>query len=291
MNIKEEVQGILEANDLDFNISKIPFVYSEHPNDNTKFFGLRNDKTGETLNTVKEGYSVTQNSQIVEAVVRGVDGYGDKLKVYNAGSLHGGRRVYIQLEVEGIAQVGKDSVKKYITIIDSNDGSTGLSVGIGTKTMSCSNQFFQFYRSGVLKMRHTTSLDIKVKELPQLIQLALESGTDLIKKFQEWESTPIKEGMVDDLVNHLIGIDRRSTKLEVEGVSAKRRRAMDVLYGHIKTEVEDKGANLWGLHSGVTYWTTHSKQHPRRLNGHMESLMTGTNYKTADAAMEFINNY
>ena len=45
--------------------------------------------------------------------------------------------------------------------------------------------------------------------------------------------------------------------------------------------------NLFGLFSGVTSWTTHSKSAPRRENGREESIMVGTNYKTNNDAFEF----
>ena len=48
--------------------------------------------------------------------------------------------------------------------------------------------------------------------------------------------------------------------------------------------------NLFGLFSGVTSWTTHSKSAPRRENGREESLMIGNNYKTNNDAFEFVLN-
>ena len=51
--------------------------------------------------------------------------------------------------------------------------------------------------------------------------------------------------------------------------------------------MNDKGENLWGLHSGVTRWTTHDKSAPRRENGRVESLIVGTNYKVNQSSLEF----
>ena len=79
----------------------------------------------------------------------------------------------MQLQIEGDSKVGDDIIKRYVTVIDSNDGSTGLSVGIGDFTMSCQNQFFRFYKEGNAKFRHTATLNEKIKSIPTLIETAL----------------------------------------------------------------------------------------------------------------------
>jgi len=55
----------------------------------------------------------------------------------------------------------------------------------------------------------------------------------------------------------------------------------------IATETAQKGQNVWGLHSGVTRWTTHSKSAPRRENGRIESAMLSTNYRTNQESFKF----
>lgn len=277
--IKAQVNDILIANGLDFDIIKLPLVGQSvdgalFP---SSYFGLLNSKTNEIINTTKESYHVSQNADVVELVVRGMRNFGD-LSVQKAGSLHGGRKTFIQLEIAGFANVGDDRIKRYVTVIDSNDGSTGLSIGIGDLTMSCSNQFFRFYKRGEMKLKHSSSLEGKMIEIPSLITLALTESMRQIEAYRTFQSTAASRELVDGLVRELIGFDRLSYKEEEH--STKSLNAMDALYSHIATEMAGKGNNLWGLHSGVTSWTTHEKSHPKRANGAIESLMTGTNYNT-----------
>ena len=160
-NLKDRVNQILVDNGLDFNIEKLPLVAqlpSSAINGNgdvvpvitpveTDYYGLYNDKLQKVIHSVKGSYTISQNADIVEMVLRGAEPFGN-LSVTKAGSLHEGRKVFIQLGIDGFSNVGNDKIKRYITIIDSNDGSTGLSVGIGDFTMSCSNQFYKFYKDG-----------------------------------------------------------------------------------------------------------------------------------------------
>lgn len=276
--IKAQVAAILVAHGLDFRIVKLPLVgLKDDVQYPSTYFGLLNTKTNEIINTTKASYHVSQNDEVVELVIRGMRNFGE-LNVTKAGSLNGGRKTFIQLGIEGFSKVGNDTIKKYVTIIDSNDGTTGLSVGIGDLTMSCSNQFYRFYKRGEMKLKHSSSLEGKMQELPSLIQLALNESLRQIEAYNKFQSTHASKELVDGLVRELLGVDRLTAKVGEH--SSKSLNAMDSLYRHIATEMNSKGQNVWGLHSGVTSWTTHEKSHPKRENGAIESLMTGTNYRT-----------
>jgi hypothetical protein len=189
-----------------------------------------------------------------------------------------------------MAKVGDERIKRYVTIIDSNDGSTGLSVGIGELVMSCQNQFFKFYKSGQSKLRHTASLTQRIKEIPYLIEQALLESLKLTETYKQFQSTPVTKALADEMVKYILGFDKTmSIKTESE-LSTRSLNAMETLYGHITKETNQKGMNLFGLFSGVTSWTTHEKSAPRRENGREESMMTGTNYRTNEQGLEFALN-
>jgi len=291
---------ILTQYGLDFNIEKLPLVAprqitSVNEGGNivesveqvaTGYFGLYNDKSKEVINTCKDSYVVSQNAELVDLVLEGMKGFGE-LTVQKAGALNGGRKVLIQLGVDGYSKVGKDNVKRYVTIIDSNDGSTGLSVGIGDLTMSCSNQFYQFNRSGDAKWRHSASLTEKLATLPSLIRNALADSLRMIEVYNTFQSTPCSKNLAHEMVNLLTGIDRTMDKSDLELKSTRSINAMNDLYSAIEGEMIDKGDNVWGLHSGVTKWTTHSKSAPKREHGRFESIATSTNYKVNQKSLKF----
>lgn len=286
--MRSQVNEMLIKHGLDFRIEKIPMVgiigETKYP---SNYFGLLNSKSGEIINTTKASYHVSQNDEVLGLVVRGMRNFGE-LSIQKAGSLNGGRKTFIQLEINGLAKVGDDVIKKYVTLIDSNDGSTGLSIGIGDLTMSCQNQFFRFYKRGEMKLKHSSSLEGKLREIPNLIQLALNESMKQIEIYNRFISTAASKELADGLVRELLGVDRLTVTDEH---STKSVNAMNELYAHIGREMSAKGQNLWGLHSGVTSWTTHAKSAPRRENGQIESLMTGTNYRTNMDSFNFALGY
>ena len=299
-NLDLKVNEILVNNGLDFEIVKVPLVGKQLVTSvsssgeliddvkltNSPYYGLLNSKSGNFINTVKEGYTVSQNAEVVELVLRGMQGFGE-LSVSKAGSINDGRKVFIQLAIEGMSKVGDDSIKRYVTIIDSNDGSTGLGVGIGDLTMSCQNQFFSFYRSGQAKMRHTASLETRLREIPSLISLALENSLRQIDMYNDFLKVGVSDKNIHDMVKLQVGISKLSSVGDIADASGKVNKAMETLYDMIRVEIAQKGRNVWGLHSGVTRWTTHEKSAPRRDNGRVESSMIGTNSKTNMKSLEF----
>lgn len=281
---------LCQVHQLDFLIAKERmFVQTPDGIIESPYFGLRNCKTNEIINTVKEGYTVSQNEEIVELVVRGMEKFGNTLTVSKAGSLNGGRKVFMQLGVEGLGQVANDVLKRFVTIIDSNDGSTSLSIGIGDLTMSCANQFNKFYKKGDAKFRHTETMAKKLQTIPYLIEIALNESLKQMELYNKFASTPISKSLANEMVKHILGYDRELTAMEV--MATKKTRAiniMDELYNHIEKETNGKGWNLWGLHSGVTSFTTHEKVAPQRDNGRIESILNGSAYLMNNESLQFV---
>jgi hypothetical protein len=89
------------------------------------------------------------------------------------------------------------------------------------------------------------------------------------------------------MVKLQVGISKLSSVGDIADASGKVSNAMEKLYEMIRVEVAQKGKNVWGLHSGVTRWTTHEKSAPRRENGRIESSMLSTNYKTNQKSLDF----
>lgn len=295
--LKKQVKQFAVENGLDWGVTKKAFhIEMDGEFVPTDDYGLVHTRTKEVLNSVKSGYNVSQNLHIIQLMLMGVKPFGDRLKVVKAGQLNGGRKVYIQIQITGDAFIGGDTVKRYVTIIDSNDGSTSLSVGIGDKTMSCSNQFFYFYKNGDAKFRHSASMTQKMKEIPSLIEVALSRSMKMTELYTKFQSTPCSRELAHSLVKDQLGVCSLDAPEVIAELSARKLNTMNALYDNIYGEMDGdagngnvgKGENLWGLFSGVTRWTTHDKSAPRRDNGRLEGIMIGNNYKNNLKALNFV---
>ena len=290
MNIQERTQEILKGNGLDFEISKLPLVAIDNDGNQllTPYFGLVNSRTKEVINTCKSGYTISQNSDVIEMVLTGMQKFGDELTVSKAGSINGGRRVFVQLEVKGLRKIGKDTMKQFVTVIDSNDGSTGLSVGISNEQAHCTNQFFKFYKQGNSRFRHTATINQKIQEIPSLIERALAENLKEVKTYERFISTPLTKNLADKMVKEVLGYDKVLTSLEdFAKMTSRSTEMMELLYSNIHTEIDYYGKNVMALMQGVTRYTTHHQSVPKRVNGKDETLIVGSGYKKAIKAYDF----
>lgn len=289
--INERVSGILKANDLDFLIKKGPlqFIDDDRKVYPTPYYGIQNATTKEVINTVKEGYTISQNEDVVKGMLLGMEKFGDQISVHKAGSISGGRRIFIQLKLSGKAKVGKDTIEQYIMAIDSNDGSTGLAIGIGDKAMHCKNQFFRFYKGSQAKFRHTATINEKIATIPKLIELALDKNMQQVRIYKEFLSTPVTKELASKMVKEVLGYDRMFTPADkFDKLSKRQLNIMNGLYEDIETEYEAVGENVWGLFNGLTRYTTHEKKKYPKENGKMESMLLGTNYNKARDGYNFL---
>ena len=90
-----------------------------------------------------------------------------------------------------------------------------------------------------------------------------------------------------DMVKLQTGLSKLASVSDIADASTRVTNAMEKLYEMIRIEVAQKGKNVWGLHSGVTRWTTHEKSAPKRDNGRIESAILSTNYKTNPKSLDF----
>ena len=139
----EKVWNILEQYGLDWAVSKraVKVLSDEQEIINTDFYGVMRDDTKKVFNTVKAGYEVYQNWELVELLQKVAN--ETDLNIDNGGSFNDGGKIFLQLNSGQATGIGEnnDTIEKKITAINSHDGSTSLTWGQTNLTISCQNTF------------------------------------------------------------------------------------------------------------------------------------------------------
>jgi hypothetical protein len=193
------------------------------------------------------------------------------LEIHSGGLFNGGGKVYVQLKSDDL-RLGTDRIEGYITGINSFDGSTSLSFGPSSKTISCQNTFWGAYRDMKNKVRHTKSLEIRVEEIVQEINKVEQVERQMFDNIVRLSETRIGQGNVDDVIRKLFNIDRNVDFRKEDSISTVTQNKLSRFYVDLNGEVQEKGDNLWGLFSGVTKYTTHSMG----KSGNTENKIFGT---------------
>jgi hypothetical protein len=210
---------------------------------------IRNDNNAILNNAVGTDYVPYQNEELIELLERITRSTG--LEVARSGYFGKGEKVFIQLKSENLT-LGTDRVEGFVTGINSFDGSTSLGFGASNVTISCQNTFFAAYRN-LDKVRHTKNMKLNIESILRELDIALVEEQSIFNAIKAMAEAPITEALKERVARKLFNIkpefDLKSPELSTKKMSA--------YFVDSRGELAEKGANLWGLFSGVTKYTTH----------------------------------
>jgi len=219
------------------------------------YVSLVRDDINVPLSVVSSTYHPFQNEQLIELLEKVSQQTG--VAIHKSGFFGDGQKVYIQLKTDDL-KMGNDRVEGFVTGINSFDGSTSLAFGNSTITISCQNTFFAALRELKSKIRHTKNMMIKVDDVAASLDKALVEEKKMferIKRMSEVRMTPQVKELV---MRALFDIDSTIDLSKEDAVSTVTRNKIIKYDIDHRTEVAQKGDNLWGLFSGVTRFTTHT---------------------------------
>jgi hypothetical protein len=280
MRNEEKIEQVLNLTGLNWEVEKDQLCRpSGIPTDT---FGLFRGDNGTQLNTgVKQGYQVYQNAELVHDMI---DVVGDYLQLDNMNSIKGGllqegRKVFVSFPLEqiGIGQ-NNDTLKRYITFLNSHDGSASVCLGSSNQVVSCSNTFFTVAKE-LKKVRHTQSMTDNINFLKTNLSNTIEQERTLVEAMQSLVGVPFDTDHFVDIVD----LTYNNEKLDYNELSTRRQNQIQSLTTSIKDETAQKGSDLWGLFNGVTYETNHNQG-----KDGLKNVMIGQGAKANKKALDYV---
>jgi phage/plasmid-like protein (TIGR03299 family) len=95
--------------------------------------------TRQVLGIVGERYRIVQNIEAFQFVDQLI---GSAMHFETAGSLHGGRRVWVLAQLPDHVDVGGDPVRPYVLLMNSHDGSTAVVAASTPIRVVCQNTLY-----------------------------------------------------------------------------------------------------------------------------------------------------
>ena len=129
---------------------------------------------GTVLGIVGERYRIVQNEEAFQFVDQLL---GSQLHFETAGSLHGGRRVWVLATLPDYVQVGGDAVRPYVLLMNSHDGSTAVIAATTPVRVVCQNTLNWGLLSGaaaVLDPPHRTDQPPRMHEARRILELSID---------------------------------------------------------------------------------------------------------------------
>jgi len=214
---------------------------------------IREDNNA-VLSVMGDGYEPYNNSELLELLHNITQSTG--LEIHKGGMFGGGEKVYFQLKSDNLILNG-DKIEGYVSGINSFDGSTSLSFGHSTLTISCMNTFFSVYKQLDSKIKHSASMRPRIDTILFGIDKLLKEekhNFDTIRKMSEIPATP---EMIEFVKETILNLSKQDMLL-VDDMSGKRKSRIDAFEFDLKREMQQKQNSVWGVMSGVTRYTTHT---------------------------------
>jgi len=230
---------------------------------------IRED-TNKALSIMSKDYQPYQNHELLDLLNQAANLTG--LEVSQSGSFGGGQKVFIQLKSDDLT-LGNDKIEGYLTGVNSFDGSTSLAFGPSNVTISCTNSFFAAFRGLKTKVRHTKNMHARIEDIVKSLQLVIAEEQEIFKHIIHLSETRIGNESIDNVIRKLFDIKKEVNLKDDEQIHTRTQNKIEQFYVDMNGEISQKGDNLWGLFSGVTKYTTHSRTKDGSRN--MENKMFG----------------
>ena len=273
----EKVFNILENTGTNWSVNKLPLV--TECGKKTGSYGIFRNDNGNWLGTVRERYEPYQNSQLAELIVTACETLD--LDVTRGGILKDGAKVFYQVPLQD-EFIGKSGVKRYITALNSHDGSTSIGLGSSNTVIVCQNTFYKAYRE-MEKVKHTASAKFRMEMMRDNLKATIENDNLLMDQFKRMAEIELKDEMIERVINKIFKIDSKNEK--VTDVSTRRQNQIQSFAGALNTEIKLEGKTIWGLFNAVTRYTNHIAA-PSDEQAKIEYLMQGTGKAISNLAFD-----
>lgn len=261
--------------------AKANWTVSKHPllgpdGQITPGYGIFRDDTKECLSVVGSKYHPTQNHQILEVLMEAAG--KNNVKVERAGMLGHGNKVYFQIGLPDVKIGGSDS-KRFLTALNSHDGSAPIGFGATNVVVVCANTFFAALRD-LTRVKHTINSGVRINEIMLKMKSSLDQEERMIETMLEMSKTTIsKDKITDEFLLSIIGGDEETTR-------TKNRLAN--IRAVMTPEFETHGETAYALFNTVTRYTNHILNY-KDIEAKRTSLMSGAAFRTNQQAFDLIS--
>jgi phage/plasmid-like protein (TIGR03299 family) len=237
----------------------------------TESFGIYRNDNNKWLGTVGKQYEVMQNANLAQNIIEASLDVSEK---FRGGELFGGKKVYYQAQLSD-TQIANDTIKRYVTGLNSHDGSSSIGFGFTNQVVVCQNTF-HIAMKDVSRFRHTASAKQRVEMARKEINRILHIESGLMDNYKRMADVKISTAVTKRVIADLFGFNDEDFDKNTTDFSTKKINEISKFKEILDSELNSHGQTLWGLFNAVTWKTNH--QDVKEGKG-LENVMVGSGYK------------
>jgi phage/plasmid-like protein (TIGR03299 family) len=260
---------LLEQTNTNWSVNKKPLVCGDGYL--TESFGLFRNDNNKWLGTVGKQYELMQNSTLAEHLI---EASIDVTEKFTGGELSGGKKIYYQAQLKDEI-VADDTIKRYLTSLNSHDGSSSIGYGLTNTVVVCKNTFHVALKD-VNKFRHSASANERVKVAREQIKKMLQSENLLMENYKRMADVKLDDKVTKKVIADLFGFQEEDFQKTTDEFSTRKINELTRFNNILDSELQSHGNTLWGLFNAVTFKTNHDDVKPVKS---LENIMVGSGYR------------
>ena len=278
------------------------------------FAMLRQDNL-KVLGTGSEQYTIVQNKEVAEICDAIQQHFPDAAFSVEAKVINDGGSVQYRMKLEDYIPNAKTNVVdnrvfRYITLTNSHDGSSSMQFGIFHQVCVCANGMYIDKNLKVAKLRHTPSIEERIKEAVELFKFALEVEFKMIESYEKMVKVTAERRHIEALIvglfdapdTLLVKTNDGTNQYKVvgsydeagnlidhkpEGMSPRKYNQVNKFLSAdvLGKEFNDQGNTLWGLLNVATRYTNHN------MNKGEDNILVGEGKRKNEMAYSLIEKW
>jgi len=282
-------------------VDGIPVVGQEVPN----YFATVRTEDEAILGVVGQSYEIIQNQEafaFLDSLV------GEGLAMYNcAGSLYGGKRIWITCKLPQAMQIGPDQVDKYLVCCTGHDGRLSLHIKWTPIRVVCQNTLSAAFgmRNGkvqaagrdTVSVMHYRNWKEQAAQAREVLELTGVYYSRLEEVFQRLIKTPVTASDAQAFAERLYvppKDDHGDPKTASTWLENRRAELVRLFRSGVGNDEPGVRGTRWALYSAVTEQQDHHRTFTASGNygasdARMNSLLWGTAANVKKRALELLS--
>lgn len=230
------------------------------------------DKDLSTLGIVSDRYRVVQNE---EAFAFTDDLLEEGVEYETAGSLQGGRKVWMLAKIPERSDVLGDTIVPYFLLMNSHNGSSGFTVAMTPIRVVCSNTLNLALRKAprIWTCRHTTHVLSRMEEAKETL-FKVERYMDALEdEIEKLANKKLSGKAVTSLLEQFFPREKEMSSIQKKN---NEKQLMDLRQRYFEApDLKDMGHNGYRFINAVSDFATHSNP-IRKTGNYAENRMLRT---------------
>ena len=230
------------------------------------------DKDRRVLGVVTDRYKIIQNQEafsFTDALL------GKGVRYETAGSLQGGRRVWLLARLPKEYIISGEQVSPYLVFSNTHDGSGAVKVALTPVRVVCCNTLNLALDTAKRSwsMIHTGNIRDKLQEAEDTLFMAEAYMMQLGKEFGNLQRQKITDRQVAEYIEMLLPLEKDATAIQNKNITKLREDMAHRYYD--APDLQGTGKNAYRFLNAVSDFATHAKP-LRRTANHKENLFMRT---------------